>query len=170
MPLIEPVNPDNWVMYLYSSNTRIGLASDNYQSCVPLASFPSGSLDAGVPKTPEWIAFETYGLFARDVGDKELQKRAGKVLVEVGEYRIGGRMIVLAFDFNTSMTEYMALLKALRRPYKYLWMNNYDAASQIISTPATNALRFVCDVPESENDDAVKPFEVNWYKYAPEML
>ena len=167
---MQPFNPDNWILYLYSSKTMIGTLAQNNAGVVPLSAFPQGSVVNGVPQSPQWLAFETYGLYPRDTGDKELQKRGNNVLVERGEYRIGGRIVVLEFDFNDSLNGYFAMAKALRYHYKYLWLNDYSGAEFICPTPATNAVRIVTDVSEMDSEDAIKPFQFEWHKYATETL
>jgi len=168
MPLITPQDPNNWIVYLYASNTRVGDVASNQDSCVPLGQFPPETLDAGVPKTPAWIPLEIFGMFPTDVGERELRDRAGRLKVETGDMRLGGSMTVVPFDFNDTLAEYFTALRAFSKKYKYLWMNDYDAAGLIIDTPAENALRFVCETPQVQSEDAEKPFVVNWFKYGAE--
>jgi len=156
--------PGNWFVWIYGSDTRKGTVAENNTGEVPLTAF--SGIVSGEPTAPDWLQIEIYSMYPADVADRSVQRRAGGVHVLQGAGQWGGEMNILEYDFNESLDEYFAMLSFLRKPFTYIWFNDYDAGPNLMTDPVDSAMRIVfTSVPAPERDDAYIDVAADWVKY-----
>ena len=76
-------------------------------------------------------------------------------------------MNLLEYDFNTNLDKYFDMLTKLRKPYTYIWFNDYDGGEYLITDEVNNAMRIVFEaLPAPEREDAYIDIEIEWRKYS----
>src|SRR5574343_236071 len=154
----------NWLIYVYASDTMKGTLAENKAAEIPLSAFTG--IVSGVPTEPEWTALEIYGMYPSDVGERETRVSAGGYESVLGAGRWGGNMQLLEYDFNSTLAQYLQLLQKLRKPYTYIWFNDYPLKDYVLSSAADHAMRIVFgDVPIPEREDAYIDMSIKWSRY-----